>query len=378
MEVVNLRAWIALLALAAALLGALAWCIFGSLADEVSGSGILTREGGYFPIRSLSAGILERVLAKPGDRVEIAQSLAALGRPEVDQELVALEREVGTLRAQRDDRVRLLDRETAARGASFREQERQIQEAAAAARERVRNLGGPGAPEPPGGRDLEEAKAALAASDGRMRDLDILRAASAGQGAEKRFQMEQDLRRAQDRLDQLRVRDGMERIVRSPFAGKVMEVLRSPGEEVRPGSTLLKLELDSRPLVGYLLVRGEGHRLRPGMAVHLEPAGFRREEFGAMRGQVTAVSGGPVDVEAVENLLDNRQLAAQLAGAGDAFLVEVKLELDPTTPSGFGWTTRQGPQERFGSGTLLQARFQVRRQAPITLILPALKKWIKG
>ena len=97
-----------------------------------------------------------------------------------------------------------------------------------------------------------------------------------------------------------------------------------------------------------------------------------------MVGSVRKVSEAPMGLEAITSLLRNPHLAEQLGGKGDAFLVDVTPARDPSTPSGFKWTTARGPPSVFGVGTLVSGQIQVRSRAPITLVIPALKKWLMG
>ncbi|MDF2867869.1 MAG: putative efflux pump rane fusion protein, partial [Gammaproteobacteria bacterium] len=48
---------------------------------------------------------------------------------------------------------------------------------------------------------------------------------------------------------------------------------------------------------------------------------------------------------------------------------------DQKTYSGFRWTSSQGPNLLIGNGTLATATVTIKEQAPITLIIPALKRF---
>jgi len=51
------------------------------------------------------------------------------------------------------------------------------------------------------------------------------------------------------------------------------------------------------------------------------------------------------------------------------------LEVDPSTPSGFQWSSSQGPPFGISSGTLCKARAITRQVRPIELVLPLLRKF---
>jgi HlyD family secretion protein len=52
------------------------------------------------------------------------------------------------------------------------------------------------------------------------------------------------------------------------------------------------------------------------------------------------------------------------------------MEHDTSTASGFKWTSRSGPQIEVNGGTLLTATITTQKQAPITLVIPALRRWL--
>jgi HlyD family secretion protein len=47
-----------------------------------------------------------------------------------------------------------------------------------------------------------------------------------------------------------------------------------------------------------------------------------------------------------------------------------------STRSGFRWTSHQGPDFTFGSGTLCEGKITLAQRRPITLVVPALRRWL--
>jgi len=157
-----------------------------------------------------------------------------------------------------------------------------------------------------------------------------------------------------------------------------VEVLQDPGDHLSAGTQVLRVEATAEPLVGYLLVPRVGKQIQPGKVVQLEPAGIHPEEYGRMLGRVRSVSPAPLSVEAAREKLKNPTLAAQLGAGGTAYLVEVVPDQDPGTVTGFRWTSRKGPPFQFASGTLLTGQVRLRVQAPLTLLVAALRRWLEG
>jgi HlyD family secretion protein len=58
--------------------------------------------------------------------------------------------------------------------------------------------------------------------------------------------------------------------------------------------------------------------------------------------------------------------------------VVVSLERDLSTPTGYKWSSRRGPEIQIDSNTICSAKVSVKEQAPITLVIPVLKKFLLG
>jgi HlyD family secretion protein len=57
--------------------------------------------------------------------------------------------------------------------------------------------------------------------------------------------------------------------------------------------------------------------------------------------------------------------------------IYVQLEEDKTTPSGYKWTSGEGPEVKIRSGTMCGANIIVETHKPITLLFPSIKKVTK-
>jgi len=123
--------------------------------------------------------------------------------------------------------------------------------------------------------------------------------------------------------------------------------------------------------VGYFSAL-QGNRIEPGMTVQVAPRGVARDEFGTINAVVTTVTELPVSREHVTKHLQT-DLSDVLFSAGPPVEAELRLELDPATPSGLAWTSRAGPPFLVKTGTLADASVMLDEEAPITLILPALR-----
>lgn len=139
------------------------------------------------------------------------------------------------------------------------------------------------------------------------------------------------------------------------------------------GSVVLPEELRH---LAFLQI-GPGKRVQTGMEVRINPSNVERQRFGSMMGVVRKVSEFPVTVEGVVNLIGNTEVAKTLLEKGGTMLIEVELTPDPSTPTGFKWTSK-GPDEPITAGTTTTSRITVETRAPISFALPLLRTWVLG
>jgi HlyD family secretion protein len=165
--------------------------------------------------------------------------------------------------------------------------------------------------------------------------------------------------------------------VTSSYAGKVVELKAGQGTLVSQGSALLTVEstgAGSNKLEAVIYIPAEeGKKVERGMEAQIVPSTVRREEYGFMLANVHFVSEYAATAESMLSVLQNRQIVQELSAGSSP--IEVRAALLPAeTPSGFRWSSESGPPFKVSTGTLGTAEIVVYRQAPITLVIPLLKK----
>ena len=185
-------------------------------------------------------------------------------------------------------------------------------------------------------------------------------------------------------------------VVASPYVGRVVDVRITRGNLVGAGTTLLNVEQPGRSLEAVLyLPPADGTRILPGMEVQLSPASVKKEEYGLLIGHVSAVGAFPATILGMRRVLGSEELAKALSDKAPPIEVHVELVRNPTTISGYqwtstlstlasivvgllpgplvavlpGWATPQGPPLTLASGTLCAADVITEQQAPIYLVL---------
>lgn len=193
------------------------------------------------------------------------------------------------------------------------------------------------------------------------------RAAEADEGARRAIQA--DIERLRQRLD-------MESRIVSPYSGRVLRRDVQLFDVVTPGSPVISIEQtgdDVRELEAVLYVPAEQrHLIAPGMDVSISPANAPKERYGLLSADVVSVAPLPSSIDEIAAQVGSRELALQLAGAGAPVEVRAVLASDRSTPSGYRWSSRQGPPFPLASGTVCTASITVSERRPIGFIIPGL------
>ena len=392
LQVTDRKGWLALLACFAILTTTLVWSIYGRLPTRVQGRGILVSKGGLNTVNAPTSGQVALVNAAVGAHLAQGDVVARLLQQDLDAEL----RNAQAMAAAMEDEHRRLTQsgaeEARLRAQALAQQRATARTLQAMARERQALLA-----------ERLDAQQRLVA-DGLITEA-VLQATrdnlNLATGEIKRTETTlAEIELAEEQSEQRRRHDFDERVQRiaeaqrkvaaldakvrttslvvSQVAGHVLEVRTAPGQFVTAGTPLVMIELDDERSgleAMVYLPSTDGKRLRPGMIAEISPSTVKREEHGAIRGVVTAVSSFPATQQAMLTALGNPDLVAGVFRSIESpTLVKVDLAVDPSTSSGYRWTSRRGPATQIQPGTLCTAAITVREQAPIALALPLLRE----
>jgi multidrug efflux pump subunit AcrA (membrane-fusion protein) len=166
--------------------------------------------------------------------------------------------------------------------------------------------------------------------------------------------------------------------VTSPYTGVVGSLQAYPGQYVGAGAPLITVD-PSEPLVATLyLPMDDGKKVEVGQSVQIVPANVSVDEYGYLLGKVTFVAGLASTPESMQAVLQNEFLVQEFAAAGPVVRVQASLQRDRSTPSGYAWSSSDGPPDRVSTGTSCTARVVLSRAAPITYAFPALGRIAGG
>ncbi|MDY0060779.1 MAG: NHLP bacteriocin system secretion protein [Myxococcota bacterium] len=259
---------------------------------------------------------------------------------------------------------RLAEQEIALRGAELELNRLRMMDAFEEATQRLRS------------REEEVARLQLVLLDLQTAQTRATREALSSEHGERREA--EDLAQAIGRLE-LQLREGRE--LRTPQAGRVLELSVAPGTVVRPGEqvALLDTSREGDPLIAlaYFPVAA-GKRIQPGQEVRLAPSTVDARQHGQVLGLVRRVSAYPVSPEAVASEIGSGALARELVGGGPRIEVEVELRRSAATFSGYAWTSTQGARQRLSAGTKALLSLTLEQRRPLSLLLPGVRAWLGG
>ena len=393
LTVTTSRSWLALATFMAMTALVVAWSIFGEVSTYVPAQGILLNQGGKIvDAPSTSVGTLTRILHGVGDTVEkddpVAESVNTVRREEYRSAMALVaerEQALQALRQSLQAEAKLFSRSTRSQRRRLARLEHNGRRALKAARKRWEDY-----------RRLFEKKLETKTVVDRsrldydraqrelftiLRERDKLEAGELQRihkGKTRLIEMESRLLSAKRQANELASQLATQRIL-APVAGRITEIKVPIGALLEPGQSVVSIRTGVERLGALMYIPpADGKRVQEGMAVLLSPASLRREKFGSLKGLVESVSEFPISRDGMIAVLQNSELASTFSGEGSPYVSRVTLVPDPSTASGYAWTSPKASSVTVTSGTLATAEIKVDSQPPIALVVPLLRKLFGG
>ena len=396
LTIVGSAGWTGLAALGALIVGGAIWAVIIQVPITISGSGIFLEPGGMLEVVSGSRGRLINFPVVPGDAITTGTEIAKLDQGELKSQLATAEAELRDLKAEREQIVDFQSRKGPMLEAAGSQKRQSYQEHIKFLEARLLQL----VERDKANRDLlakgfTSSQKVLdtqleigQAEDQRQRDENGLRELALDETKQRvgdeqeRMQIDIKIGAAQRKVENLADQLSRETSVTSPYAGRVVELKVKLGEIIERGSSMFTL-IPAEALSGnsnteltavIYVPPGEGKQIKVGMAVALSPSTAKRDEFGFLLGKVRWIAEAPSTPEGMAYTLKNKQLVQNLSNNAAPIEVVVTLERDPSTPSGYKWSSSRGPNIKINGGTLVQADVTVREMPLLALVIPPLRQ----
>jgi HlyD family secretion protein len=383
--------WMLVFAICIALIAAVTWGVVGRVPTRAEGQGILISGGGrVVEAASAAAGRLATISVMVGDRVTQGQPIAEIVQTDIQQRHAAAGEVFREKERQHADLIEKTKRELAAKGQNFAKLEAAFNQVIKATTQRieyltndVKTLEDLMAKGLTTRRTLEERRRDLTDAQQRKEDTfnEILKLRTQQTDLETQREREtqtsefalNDARRQMESAAGLLTQNTQ---IISPVDGRVLEIKVSAGAVLAVGAPVVAIESEGQKLEALIYIPAErGKNVKLGMPVRIEPSTVKREEFGTMVGTVVTISDFPMTPQGMAAVLHNDSLVTRFSKEGAAYAATVSLEQDPETASGYRWAVGQGPPIRLTSGTLTRAEITTRRQRPLDLVVPLLRKF---
>ena len=382
--------WILTFVICLALAAALTWGVVGRIPTRVPAEGILVSDGGrVVDAVSDAAGQLSSISVSIGDHVLKGQPIAQIAQTDIQQRYTGAVEVFHEREREHADLISKVASELASKGQNFAKLEAAFNQVIKATSQRidyltsdVKTLEDLLAKGYTTRRNVEDRRHELADAQQRREDTqnEILKLRS--QKTDLETQRERETQQSEYRLNDARRQ--MDTIagtlnqntqVVSPIEGRVLEIKVSAGSVLAVGTPVVAIEIEGTKLEALVYIPTErGKNVKPGMQVRIEPNSVKREEFGTMVGTVMTVSDFPITPQGLAAVLHNETLVNRFSHDGAPYAARVSLEQDASTPSGYRWAVGTGPPVRLSSGTLIRAEVTTRRQRPLDMVVPLIRR----
>lgn len=383
MQVTSPMGWLAVATIGVILFVIGIWSFVGTIPDLVEGQGVLIRGERLAEIKASAPGTLARMDVAPDMMVQAGQVIAVINRDksEVERKIALKQDQLNRLRTQHlsdnaSDEM-AFSRNRALIGAKASEVESLRRQRATQADLVNRGLKPENA--------LFEFDRRITATRGELSALENENAviqSRMGPRLNEQKNIEGEIEYLKGDLAQTASE------IKSPEAGRVVEVIKSVSDKVGEGEPLIRLET-ARPTgpnaaMGFcdgnihavIYVPGQdAGKVHPKQLARVSPVDVKKEEYGYIIGTVEWVSTFAASTDDMKEKLKNDRLVQSYTEKGPVFEARVCLTFDPENKSnGLKWSSSTGPPKKIGSGALCQSSVVVDHKKPYTYVIPSVRR----
>lgn len=390
--IINPRSWILLLTITFGISAGVCWGFLGKTKTKVDASGILL-SGKVDNIVSVASGQLMELKVAVNDEIEVGQIVAVINQPEVTQQIQEAEAKLEEYELQLEQLQQFGNQDTRVQEQLAQEQSISLKEKIDINNGKINFLSKQFEKEEIlldkgliTASQVEQTKQQIVGLRNEIKSIN----AKITQVASQKLSMEYDfgqrtttlnqrIGQSRRQIKQLKERFDLSSKITSRHSGKILEVMTDEGLMLQPGSPLYKLgpvdsDLGEMRAILYLSSK-DGKKVLEEMEALIAPSTVQPQEFGYMKGKITYVSEFPATQQGMMSILKNEELVRQMLSLGAPFEVHVSLNKSDASTSGYAWTSKDGPPVDIFPGTPCSARLTVNEQTPISIVMPALRKF---
>ncbi|MBO7094125.1 MAG: NHLP bacteriocin system secretion protein [Spirochaetia bacterium] len=394
--VINHHGWISLVALGVLLVAAIIWGIFGRIPEKVNGAGLLINSSDLMSVTYSYGGTIKNVFLESGMEVQKGQIIARIEREDLLESIQVANLKLEILQQTYDTSTPLITRQADMTDEMLAKSEKDFQtqivnvtnqlETAKRKEKTMKELFDDGLITEM--EYLETRKEVLSmemqkqSAEQQLLNAGVNRVKTSSDLKQEKMNLQHQIDEAKKQLEIAQRNYQIATKIVSPVAGKIYEVSVARGSYVAPGSTVAIVEpylTDGETLraVMYFPVK-DGKRVKRGMNIAVIPTTTKQEEYGFIQGIVTSVSDFPVSPQYLQTVMQNPVLAQSFTAESSPIEVRISMVPDPTTETGFKWSSSRGPNDTLTPGISTTGFVIVRSQRPIEMIVPLIKKKVLG
>jgi len=396
MKVVTPKGWLALCTVFCILLVVVMWGFTGSIATTVQGMGVLVPGGGVFQVSAPTSGRVTDLSIRVGDFVEKGQVIARIANPKLLQEisqsestLANLEEEYAYLNIMRSKEALLTGDEKSQKELNLSVRKANLLEQKKVAGAKLldmKKLFQEGIVSKNSVHDAQEklnkVEQTIATTSLEVGRLTIDETETQLSRKKESSSKKNKIQDTEEHLVFLREQLLREEQVRMPYAGRVVEMMISNRTMISAGDPVISIERSGKEfkeieLIAYVPA-GDGKKVEMGMDMMIVLSTVKKEEYGSLVGKVLSVSKYPETSAGMLQTLGNGSLVKSMEKLGSSIMIVGDLIPEPDNISKYRWTSKDGAPVTLQNGTSCQVSISVRKQKPVTLVIPALKKLIGG
>lgn len=386
--------WVGISAIVALMLFGVLWSIFGSIPQRLAGIGEITTKQGLSGVFVRYQGQVEDIYFGLGDTVHEGQVVARLSQPQVIEELAQLYTQRDILKRQSNHLI-----------TNNSSNARINLQAVEAKRKRLN-------------KNMEELNKKTEFLKKRLKEQDQLykdglitysqyfqTQDQLSQVTTDRNQLNEELLSVQlsneewklqntmkeedltgqvsvveKKIEELQKEHKLQTDVRATVTGVISDVDVSLGDVVAAGKNMFTIEQfynEGYRKLNLFIPFNEKARVLPGMEVQVEPFTVDHNIYGWLKGEVTAVQQYVSSQQSIENQMNDPDLVSLITKNGPVYSIEVKLQQDRRTVSGYAFSNRKGPPFKIQTGALCNAYVEVKKKAPIDYLIPIFKEYFE-
>jgi len=388
---VSSKGWLMLATFALIITFTLIWGVYGTITTKVNGTGMIMKVSGMSNIHATASGMISNLYVEVGDEVKKGQLIANVLHK---REQFAIESKVDALLKLQESKEELSDIGHADLQLVFsmlKKQKDQIRLQIKMTKKKLEDI----ALKVQAQKELYQkgiiTRTALANTQYNLKNTDIelknlINSLSVKniEAFQKKREFENQVSELERRiivrkreLRELRKDLAEQNNIKSNFTGKIVELNVAEGTVIHGGQQIAVIEKhsDTNNLRAVFFIPAlQGKSVQNDMMVQVSPTNIKKQEFGFIKGKVNYVSEYPASYNAIKNIIINEDLAKAYVQNGAPIIVYATLLKDDNTFSKLQWSSSKGPTVHITSGTLCQVQVAVKKEKPISLVIPYLEE----